>query len=64
MGAIVSVGKEASFSSIGPTFDGRMKPELTSFGVDNLVATTSSTTSYGYANGTSFAAPLIAGMFN
>jgi serine protease AprX len=51
----------ASFSSHGPTADGRIKPDLCAPGVGVYTATCSATDSYAYRSGTSFAAPLIAG---
>ncbi len=60
-GAVTSSGSIASFSSRGPTADGRIKPEVCAQGVSTYCATASSTTSYGYASGTSLSTPLIAG---
>jgi serine protease AprX len=51
----------AGFSSRGPTFDGRTKPEVCAMGVDTYGAGTDSDSQYLYASGTSLAAPLIAG---
>ncbi len=47
-----------SFSSYGPTADGRMKPNLSAYG-KTMVAKKKG--EYGIANGTSFASPLVAG---
>lgn len=60
-GAVNSVGTIASFSSRGPTADGRMKPEVCAQGVSTACATPSSTTSFSTANGTSLSTPLIGG---
>lgn len=53
--------KRASFSSQGPTFDGRIKPNVMARGQQSVVASL-----YSYevdsANGTSFASPILAGM--
>lgn len=52
-------GKRAYFSSQGPTYDKRMKPDLAALGQRAAVATTN-----GYvvgSNGTSFASPILAG---
>ena len=60
VGAVNSVKTRASFSSIGPSSDGRIKPDIMAKGV----ATTLSNR-YGdivTADGTSFSAPVIAGM--
>ena len=59
-GAVDSSGAIASFSSDGPTADGRVKPELLARGVSASVVSTTSTTSYTTADGTSFATPLTA----
>lgn len=59
VGAVSSNGQIASFSSRGPTRDGRIKPEVVAMGVSCYMAYPYS--GYGYGNGTSFAAPLVAG---
>jgi serine protease AprX len=60
VGAVGSDGTIASFSSTGPTIDGRMKPEVVAQGVSVYVA--SGTGGYQYSNGTSFSTPLTAGV--
>jgi len=60
-GAVTSSGSIASFSSRGPTADGRIKPEVCAQGVSTYCASASSTTSYSYLSGTSLSTPLIAG---
>jgi subtilisin family serine protease len=58
--AIGSVNKDftvSSFSSRGPTGDGRIKPDLVTFG--NGVSLIRSNGTVGFANGTSFSAPQI-----
>lgn len=60
-GAVSSSGSIASFSSRGPTFDGRTKPEVCARGVSTAAATSSSDISYGSASGTSLSTPLVAG---
>jgi len=60
-GAVNSKGNIASFSSHGPTSDGRIKPDLCALGVAAFYAYNQSDTSYAFGNGTSFATPLIAG---
>lgn len=62
VGAVDSSGNLASFSSRGPTADGRVKPECVARGVSTYGARTSSPTSYGSGNGTSYATPLVAGV--
>ncbi|RME44227.1 MAG: hypothetical protein D6795_18230, partial [Deltaproteobacteria bacterium] len=58
IGAVSLSGTLASFSSVGPTYDGRMKPDVVALGVSDFVATASG--GYGYSSGTSFSCPLIA----
>jgi serine protease AprX len=61
VGAVDRSGIISWFSSRGPTFDGRIKPEVCAMGVDTYGAGTESDGQYIYASGTSLAAPLIAG---
>ena len=49
-----------SFSSPGPTADGRIKPEVCARGVGTYCANNASF-GYTYKNGTSLSAPLVAG---
>lgn len=49
------------FSSIGPTADGRIKPDVCAVGETNCLISANSGSLY-YGNGTSFATPLIAGL--
>ena len=60
VGAVNSAGAVASFSSYGPSGDGRIKPELASVGLAAVVQ--SSTGTIGAASGTSFSCPNLAGM--
>jgi serine protease AprX len=60
-GAVDSDGSLASFSSHGPTTDGRIKPDLCAMGVANHVASCHSAESYTTGSGTSYSTPLIAG---
>jgi len=60
IGAVNAAGLYASFSSIGPSFDGRIKPDVVAQGVQAVVANPSGT--IGLANGTSFSGPITAGM--
>lgn len=59
IGAVDANGNKASFSSIGPTYDGRTKPDLMARGVATVCARPGDL--YGTASGTSLAAPLAAG---
>jgi hypothetical protein len=62
-GAVNQLGVPASFSSYGPSSDGRVKPDLAAMGVDNpVVAATGNPNAYTSNSGTSFASPLIAGL--
>ena len=60
VGAVNAIGQIASFSSRGPTYDGRIKPNICAQGVLSIVADQDST--IRYANGTSFSAPIVAGL--
>ncbi len=61
VGAVDKNGEIAYFSSHGPTFDGRIKPEVCARGYRTWVANSYEPTTYRYSNGTSFSTPLIAG---
>ncbi len=61
VGAVDAIGTIASFSSRGPTSDGRIKPEVVAMGQNNYVALTNGT-SYGTGSGTSYATPIAAGI--
>jgi len=60
VGAVTSAGTWAPFSSVGPTADMRIKPDVSALGASVWVAKVSST--YGLASGTSFSCPLVAGV--
>ncbi len=60
-GAVDGSGYLAYFSSRGPTYDGRTKPEVCARGVSTRCADPYDTTSYTYASGTSLSTPLIGG---
>ena len=60
VGAVTSAGVRASFSSIGPTYDGRIKPTVMAMGQGDAVA--NATDSVTRASGTSFSSPVLAGM--
>jgi hypothetical protein len=53
--------KIATFSSIGPTDDGRIKPDIVGNGVNVLSAASSSMAAYTAEDGTSFASPNVTG---
>jgi len=60
VGAVNSRGELAAWSSRGPTYDGRLKPDVIAQGVQ--VAIASATGSFTQGNGTSFATPVLAGL--
>lgn len=61
VGAINQSQRLASFSSVGPTADGRIKPDVVALGVQVVVADIRDG-DYQRRNGTSFAAPLVSGV--
>ena len=61
-GAVNSSGSRSSFSSVGPTVDGRIKPDIMALGSGNVVASPSNDHNYTTASGTSFSCPLSAGV--
>ena len=61
VGAVNENGEIASFSSFGPTFDERIKPEILAQGQGSAVINHTSGT-VSSANGTSFSAPIMAGL--
>ena len=61
VGAVDRSGSTALFSSRGPTIDGRIKPDVVAQGVTTSIAHSGTDSSYGFANGTSFSTPLVAG---
>lgn len=61
VGAVSSANKVASFSSRGPTYDKRIKPEIVAQGVRCYHAV-AYTDGYSYGDGTSFSAPIASGM--
>ncbi len=61
VGAVNSSGDLASFSSRGPTADGRTKPEVCAMGVSTYSASSSGDNNFTTASGTSLSTPLVAG---
>ncbi len=61
VGAVWENGEIASFSSHGPTFDGRIKPEVCARGRYTWCISGNNSTDYTQASGTSLSCPLIAG---
>ena len=60
VGAINVKGTIGTFSSYGPSADGRVKPDVCAVGVKSVLIHPNGT--LVYSNGTSFACPLIAGL--
>ena len=60
VGAIDEDKKKSGFSSVGFTTDGRVKPDAVALGTSSCVIGPNG--SVRYANGTSFATPILAGM--
>ncbi len=59
VGAVDSNGNYVNFSSIGPSSDGRIKPDVMAKGQNSAVITTDGTITT--SNGTSFSSPIMAG---
>ena len=60
IGAVTATGEMSTFSSYGPSADGRVKPEVCAQGVQTALIAPNGTVFQ--SNGTSFAAPTIAGL--
>ena len=61
VGSVDSTGVRSSWSSQGPTYDGRIKPTIMAMGQATYLASADSTGAYIHGSGTSFATPLVAG---
>jgi len=59
VGAVSNNGFRVSFSSFGPTSDGRIKPDVSALGLQTVVVDAQGRVTK--SNGTSFSAPLISG---
>ena len=60
-GAVDASRVITSFSSRGPTFDGRTKPEVCAMGLNTYCAGANADDQYAYVSGTSLSTPLIGG---
>ena len=62
IGSVNSSGDRSGFSSVGPSVDGRIKPDLMAMGSSDYVACNGSNTCYSsWGSGTSWSCPLAAG---
>ena len=61
VGAVDWNGRLTGFSSTGPTWDGRVKPDLVAMGSGVAHAVAGTRNRYGRGGGTSYSTPLIAG---
>lgn len=62
IGAVDKQGNVTTFSSNGPTSDGRIKPDVVAPGATVYVARMGEGNNYDYSNGTSFSTPITAGV--
>ncbi len=61
VGAVNGIGTLTGFSSVGPTYDRRVKPDLVALGSQVWTAQARTWDRYARMSGTSFSAPLVAG---
>jgi subtilisin family serine protease len=61
VGAVTSTGTRSSFSSVGPTVDGRIKPDVMAMGSSVYYASLFGN-GYSSGSGTSFSCPLVSGV--
>ncbi len=61
VGAVNSDSTRASFSSLGPTYDGRIKPDVVAQGT-NVYHESFYNEGYSFGSGTSYSAPIVAGI--
>jgi len=62
VGGVTASNTLSGFSSRGPTYDGRIKPDLCARGTSASVVAPGTVSGYGTSSGTSFACPLAAGV--
>jgi hypothetical protein len=62
VGSVNSPSKNrSSFSSVGLSVDGRIKPDVMAMGSNNYIAAPNGSTGYTFGSGTSFSCPMTAG---
>ena len=61
IGAVTADSSHSSFSSAGPSYDGRVKPEIAAMGTATVTAS-ANVDGISHVNGTSFSGPIIAGI--
>jgi len=61
VGAVDNKNRVADFSSRGPSYDGRIKPDVTAMGVSVFGASAVQSNLYGNSSGTSLSAPIASG---
>jgi len=61
VGAVDAAGLRTNFSSVGPTADGRLKPDVMAMGRSVYTISPNKVDGYAYVSGTSFSCPLTAG---
>ncbi|MCX6151525.1 MAG: S8 family serine peptidase [Ignavibacteriales bacterium] len=62
VGAVNTLNQVAPFSSRGPTYDGRIKPDVLAQGVHVYGASAHTKNDYSYGQGTSSASPIVSGI--
>ncbi|MEE9271434.1 MAG: S8 family serine peptidase [Candidatus Krumholzibacteria bacterium] len=62
VGAVDNLGVRTSFSSVGNTVDGRIKPDVMAMGQGVRTASATDPTGYSSLSGTSLSCPLVAGV--
>jgi subtilisin family serine protease len=62
VGSVTAGGARCSYSGTGPSYDGRVKPEISSIGCSMPVVNPGTSTGVYNQSGTSFAAPVVAGV--
>ncbi|MBK7866266.1 MAG: S8 family peptidase [Ignavibacteriales bacterium] len=62
IGSITAEGIRSGFSSVGPTVDGRIKPDVMAVGSAVIAAAPGGRTNYTMTSGTSLACPIAAGI--